>query len=154
MTRTVLFLCTGNYYRSRFAEIFFNWHADRRDVPWRAESRGLELFPDNIGPMSTHTMARLRRHGIPTEPYQRLPLVADHGDFEAAHHVVAVKESEHRPMLERMFPTWLEQVEFWEIHDLDCAGPHEAIPHLESEVLKLLGRLAAGPPTARDPSAS
>ena len=25
--KTVLFLCTGNYYRSRFAEIFFNWHA-------------------------------------------------------------------------------------------------------------------------------
>jgi protein-tyrosine-phosphatase len=25
MTRTVLFICTGNYYRSRFAEIFFNW---------------------------------------------------------------------------------------------------------------------------------
>ena len=144
MTRTVLFLCTGNYYRSRFAEIFFNWHAERRVVPWRAESRGLELFADNVGPMSTHTIARLRRHGIPDGPHQRLPLVAAHRDFESAHHVVAVKETEHRPMLERMFPTWLGRIEFWEIHDLNCASPQEAIPHLESEVLKLMGRLAGG----------
>ncbi len=25
--QTVLFLCTGNYYRSRYAEILFNWNA-------------------------------------------------------------------------------------------------------------------------------
>jgi protein-tyrosine phosphatase len=144
MTRTVLFICTGNYYRSRFAEIFFNWHAERQDLLWRAESRGLELFPDNIGPMSSHAIARLRGLGIPFERYKRLPVAASHEDFEAAHHVVAVKETEHRPMLEWMFPTWVERVEFWEIHDLDCASPQEAIPHLEREVFKLMGRLAGG----------
>jgi protein-tyrosine phosphatase len=149
MAGTVLFLCTGNYYRSRFAEIFFNWHAGRRSVLWRAESRGLELHPANIGPMSSHTIARLRTLGIPMEPYKRLPLAASHKDFEAAHHVVAVKETEHRPMLERIFPTWLDRVEFWEVHDLDCAEPHEAIPQLEGEVLRLLERLACETRTVR-----
>ncbi len=65
--------------------------------------------------------------------------------LEAAHHVVAVKETEHRPMLERMFPTWVERVEFWEVHDLDCAEPDEAIPHLEGEVMDLIDRLAGDP---------
>ena len=37
---TVLFLCSGNYYRSRFAEIFFNWLAPQQGLNWRAESRG------------------------------------------------------------------------------------------------------------------
>jgi protein-tyrosine phosphatase len=145
MTRTVLFICTGNYYRSRFAEIFFNWHAERRDLSWRAESRGLELSADNVGPMSTHTIARLRSLGIPLERYTRLPVAASHDDFDAAHHVVAVKETEHRPMLKRMFPTWVERAEFWEIHDLDCAGPDEAIPQLEGEVSDLIDRLASDP---------
>ena len=38
---TVLFLCSANYYRSRFAEHFFNWLAEINGMPWRADSRGL-----------------------------------------------------------------------------------------------------------------
>ncbi len=41
--KTVLFLCTGNYYRSRFAEALFNSVAGRMGLPWRASSRGLAL---------------------------------------------------------------------------------------------------------------
>src|SRR6266446_4485609 len=49
---TVLFLCTGNFYRSRFAEIYFNWLAPREKLLWRADSRGLALDPTNFGPLS------------------------------------------------------------------------------------------------------
>jgi len=140
--KTVLFLCTGNYYRSRFAEIFFNWHARQRGVAWTAESRGLALDPCNHGPISLHTVLRLRDLGIPLNGDVRRPLPVSHQDFEAAHHVVAVKELEHRPMIERRFPTWLERVEFWKVHDLDCAGPEEAFPHLEREVIGLMERLS------------
>ena len=57
--KRILFLCNGNYYRSRFAEIFFNWHAEQRKLRWRAESRGLALVMANPGPMSRFTVARL-----------------------------------------------------------------------------------------------
>jgi len=40
---TVLFLCSGNYYRSRFAEIFFNWLAEEKSLSWRAESRAIRI---------------------------------------------------------------------------------------------------------------
>jgi protein-tyrosine phosphatase len=140
--KTVLFLCTGNYYRSRFAEIFFNWHAPQRGLKWQATSRGLGLDPGNLGPLSSHTILRLRELGIPLERGQRLPMSASRHDFENADHIVAVKATEHRPMIERRFPTWLDQVEFWEVHDLDCAGPEEAMPCLEREVVELIGRLA------------
>jgi protein-tyrosine-phosphatase len=39
--KTVLFLGTGNNYRSRFAEALFNSVAGRMGLPWRASSRGL-----------------------------------------------------------------------------------------------------------------
>lgn len=38
--KTVLFLCTGNYYRSRFAEYLFNHLAEQQTLEWRAESLG------------------------------------------------------------------------------------------------------------------
>ena len=48
MPRTVLFLCTGNYYRSRFAEELFNDSARRAGLDWTATSRGLAL---ELGPV-------------------------------------------------------------------------------------------------------
>lgn len=150
--KTVMFLCTGNYYRSRFAEAFFNWHADQRGVAWRATSRGLALSPANPGPMSSHTRARLAHHRIDPAPYERMPLDVTHEDFAAADHVVAVKRTEHQPLMQRRFPEWQAKVEFWEVHDLDCALPSEAMPHLESEVLALLDRLC-GERTSRDSAA-
>ena len=37
--KIVLFLCTGNYYRSRFAEALFNSVARKMNLPWKASSR-------------------------------------------------------------------------------------------------------------------
>ncbi len=53
--QTVLFLCTGNYYRSRFAEHFFNHVAVREGLAWQADSRGLDVKEGrNPGPMAWH----------------------------------------------------------------------------------------------------
>lgn len=139
--KTVLFLCTGNYYRSRFAEIFFNWHATEQRLPWRADSRGLALDALNLGHMSGYTVNRLASMQMPVDEYRRDPKDLALGDLESADQIVAVKGSEHRPLIARRFPQWLDKIEFWEVHDIDCAAPEEALPHLEKEVLGLIRRL-------------
>ena len=56
--KRVLFLCTGNYYRSRFAEILFNHLAPQHNLDWHAESSGLHVQSDGIinsGPLSRFT---------------------------------------------------------------------------------------------------
>jgi protein-tyrosine phosphatase len=140
--KTVLFLCTGNYYRSRYAEILFNARAQEMGLAWNAVSRGLAPDPRNPGPMSRDTIAALQKQGITVEEYLRLPIKVTDNDFESNHHIVAVKEAEHRSMIQRDYPHRLENVEFWHVHDLDCCGPEEAISHLEQEVTGLLLRLS------------
>ena len=93
--------------------------------------------------MPRDTMVALGKLGIPFDNYLRSPLLVKEIDFKVAHHVVAVKEAEHRVMIELMFPTWLNRVEFWHVHDLDCWEPEVAIPTLNREVAGLLKRLTS-----------
>ena len=86
-------------------------------------------------------MAALQKQSIAFEDHLRLPLKVTDTDFESNDHVVAVKEAEHRPLIQRNFPQWLNQVEFWHVDDLDCCGSDEAFPHLDREVAALLLRL-------------
>jgi protein-tyrosine-phosphatase len=65
--QTVLFLCTGNYYRSRFAEALFDSVAGKLGMPWRASSRGLALERgvNNVGPMAVAAVQALEALGVP-----------------------------------------------------------------------------------------
>ena len=145
--KTVLFLCTGNYYRSRYAEILFNSKAEKMGLNWNAVSRGLAPDPRNSGPMFRDTMEALQKQGISFENHLRLPIKVTEADFESNDHVIAVKETEHRPMIQRNFPQWLDQVEFWHVDDLDCCGSDDAIPHLDREVAALVARLVQNTPS-------
>jgi protein-tyrosine phosphatase len=141
VSRTVLFLCTGNYYRSRFAEIYFNHLAVNHGSAWRADSRGLQLHPDNPGQISSHTRRWLAELGIPLPQPLRYPEPIEEADLTSAGLVVAVKEAEHRPMMETLFPEWADRVEYWHVHDLDVWEPESAFPLLRGHVEELVQRL-------------
>ncbi len=109
--KTLLFLCTGNYYRSRFAELYFRHLAAQHGLDWRADSRGLRLHAGNEEPISTHTIQECQRLGISTVPI-RWPLELVESDLATATLTVAVKETEHRPLIQMNFPTWEHCVEY------------------------------------------
>jgi protein-tyrosine phosphatase len=144
--QTVLFLCTGNYYRSRFAEILFNHLARERKLNWRAESRGLNLKigTHNVGPLSVHTMKACATRGLAVPVPLRMPLAACEDDFTSARLVIAVKEAEHRTYLSRLFPDWQDRVRYWHVHDLDAASAEVAMADLEVLVRALVNELAEG----------
>ena len=143
MAATVLFLCTGNYYRSRFAEQFFNEQARQRQLAWQATSRGLQPSLENLGFMSRHALERLNSLGMaPREPL-RLPMDLQSSDLMTAELTVAMNEVEHRPLMAARFPEWTEQVRYWRIHDLDVADADSGLAAIESAVLALLDELSA-----------
>jgi protein-tyrosine phosphatase len=144
MPRQILFLCTGNYYRSRFAEELFNHLAPQAGLDWVATSRGLNPDPGcNIGPISAHTRNAMSVRGLrPAEPI-RFPMALSEEDLTAADMVIALKEAEHRRMLTRQFPGWPDRVRYWHVHDLDLATGEEATAEIEGLVVELIDSLRA-----------
>jgi protein-tyrosine phosphatase len=143
--KKVLFLCTGNYYRSRFAEELFNHLTGAAGIPWRADSRALaiERGVENVGPMSRHTAEALHERGIKPEEPLRYPLELNEQDLRSSARVIALKEAEHRPLVESRFAAFAGRVEYWHVHDLDGAAPQEALAQVEVLVRELVAGLVA-----------
>src|SRR5438046_4510439 len=92
--KAVLFLCTGNYYRSRFAEVLFNSVAAKMGLPWRASSRGLALERgvNNVGPMAASAIKALEAIGVRAgDAITRMPAQVTTDDLEGAALLVALK---------------------------------------------------------------
>ena len=78
--KTVLFLCSGNYYRSRFAEYYFQHLAIQSRIPWKAKSRGLQIPGGLEGPLSQYTREECERLEI-LPPAIREPLTLTAADL-------------------------------------------------------------------------
>lgn len=142
----MLFLCTGNYYRSRFAELWFNHRAPREGLEWRATSRGLGLVPErNSGCISEFTRTRLAERGVRLEEPVRFPEASTVEDLRQAERIIAMKRAEHEPMLRVRFPEEHLRVEYWHIDDVDCELPDCALEKLEQQVETLILELASVP---------
>lgn len=139
----VLFLCTGNYYRSRFAEELFNHRAPQLGLPWSATSRALaiERGVNNVGPLSVHTRKALDERSIVARAADRMPAACIVSDLESAALVVALKESEHRPLLAERFRGWEDRVTYWHVDDIDFASPVIALSEIDRHVERLIARL-------------
>jgi protein-tyrosine phosphatase len=137
----ILFLCTGNYYRSRFSEVLFNHLAREAGISrWLADSRGLHVQPDGVvnhGPISIHTIDGLKLRKIPLALPQRHPLQVTDADLASSKITIAIKEAEHRPLMQKLHPTFADKITYWHVHDLDMAHPEQALPELEALVRTL-----------------
>jgi protein-tyrosine phosphatase len=150
----ILFLCTGNYYRSRFAEALWNHLEAEAPIGWQADSRGLRLSlgTGNVGSISALALDGLRQRGVVLPAPIRPPRQATNEDFAVAACAVAVSGAEHRPMMVEHFSRWAQAVEYWDVEDVGLCDPALALQLLDGGVRALRGRLAAArgrEPTAR-----
>ena len=106
--KKVLFLCTGNYYRSRFAEYLFNHLAAEREINWQAFSRGLALERGiyNVGAVSKYVIQKLSEQNIKLGDNLSYPVAAAKKDFNKADRIIALDEREHRPLMSLKFRKW------------------------------------------------
>jgi protein-tyrosine phosphatase len=140
--KRVLFVCSGNYYRSRLAEILFNHAADAAGLAWEAASRGL-LKAGELRGISEHAAAYLKEaklEHLAAEP--RNPLVLDVEDLTDSDLTVALCRDEHQPMIEQKFLSLARalhktgRIRYWNIYD---------IPGRPHAIVRLLGGGHKGP---------
>jgi protein-tyrosine phosphatase len=92
--------------------------------------------------MSRYTVEGLRERGVPVDGDHRDPKRLTLPDLANSELVIALKEAEHRQMMQEQFPLFADQIEYWQIDDVDCAGSEEALPVLEDRLRKLVERLS------------
>lgn len=141
MDRRLLFICTGNYYRSRFAEMLFNAQAAEFNLHWKADSRGIETSSYNIGPIYPFVLTKLELLGIPIIDKPRMPIQLYKRDLESADLVIALNAVEHIPLMRHRFSNWVDKIAYWNVPDLDLMGPEEALSQIEKNVTDLIHQL-------------
>jgi protein-tyrosine phosphatase len=144
MESRVLFICTGNYYRSRFAEAVFNHHAEALGLPWRAFSRGLAIHlvpPEFL--LSPHTHEHLASRAIQVRHTAPGRAQLTEEDLTSSEIVIALKDDEHRPMIRKLFPHWEDRIVFWDIADQPEQRPNEGLAATEKMVQRLIAELAS-----------
>ncbi len=139
--RRVLFICTGNFYRSRFAEAVFNHYAEQRQIPWTAFSRGLAVHLAE-GHLSTFAAEALNTRQIELRHTGagRIRLTAD--DLHNSNHCIALDRSEHFQMMLNQFPLWADKIDYWDVSDIPFRSPIDALPEIELRVMQLLERVS------------
>lgn len=121
--KQVIFICTGNFYRSRLAEELFNYYVGETNLPWEATSRG--MVDSSFGGISPVAFEYLKKRGLspridPTR--DSIPLKVS--DIEKAELLIAMNQEEHEPMLREKFgqiPRILAQrnrLRYWNVCDV------------------------------------
>ena len=141
--RRILFICTGNIYRSRFAEALFNHHAGRAGLEWEASSRGLQIDLAS-GILAPQTRDALLERGISLHHTARESTALEESDLTGAALVVALNREEHQPMMKQCFPRWADRVDYWDIRDVEFESPKRALPRIEGHVFRLVEILTEG----------
>ena len=143
--KNLLFLCTGNYYRSRFAEELFNAEAQRRKLAWCAVSAGLkvkETRHQNPGKLSFLVPIALRWRGIEPARAEAEPMQLEEKHLERADRIIATCRREHEPMVKALFPQYLPDTQFWEVEDIGFEEPGKAMLRLGHMTLDLMNGLS------------
>jgi protein-tyrosine phosphatase len=134
-------VCTGNYYRSRFAEILFNALSEQQGLYHQAFSKGLRLSKNNKGPISKHCIAYFSEQ-YPNLKYDlRMPIPFDQEDFDFYDSIILMDKTEHHPMIEKRYPEQQDKVTYWNIVDDYIKSPEDVLPILEKKIIELTNEL-------------
>jgi protein-tyrosine phosphatase len=151
----VCFVCTGNYYRSRFAEATFNFMAKECGEKYVAESRGLNIsaadkVAADYGELSPYTKNKMEELDIPISftSSKRQPISKqDLKDFDI---IVVMDRSEHFSMVKSFVGEDEDMIlsaknfKYWAIKDVFDWKPEETLGAILANVNKFFNEIRWG----------
>jgi protein-tyrosine phosphatase len=136
----VLFLCTGNFYRSRLAEELLRAYSEIQGIDLVSDSAALGDIPNpiNIGPISQEALKYLDKNGIKSDPDERYPKKCTVADIVSADIIIGLNEREHRCWFEEQFSDFKQKcVRYWHVPDVE-EDPDRRGPALMDENIRML----------------
>lgn len=129
--KKVLFIGSGNSYRSKFAEAFFN-NRGKLECLFMLHTHGIGRYPSSRYPYSYSSLIDKKK---PTKKLNKVSkkVCTDDNlfdgedcfmhfhrnltkeDFDHCDYIIAMNESEHRDYLEKHFPLFADKIEYWDI---------------------------------------
>ncbi|MDB4459112.1 low molecular weight phosphatase family protein [bacterium] len=122
--KQILFVCTGNFYRSRLAELLFNHYAQEAGLDWTADSRGLldRPGPRGLSPSASKYLKERDLDHLTVDPRSGRPIKLDH--LERFELIVGMCRKEHASLMLTRFgqiPRMMEKegtLRYWNVDDL------------------------------------
>ena len=97
---------------------------------------------NNVGSLSPFALKALEKRGLAAKDDKRFPQQCAVADLESADLIVALMDSEHRPLIRERFCGWEDRVEYWQVGDIDVTQPDVALSSIETEIAALIEKLA------------
>ena len=122
--KKVLFVCTGNWYRSRLAEVLFNHYAAQHDTVWEAESRGLSENSrmKGLSPSALRYLASIGFEGAESFACEPRPIRVE--DLESFNLIIGMNRKEHEPMMKTRYGQMAKiladnkKIRYWNVFDV------------------------------------
>ena len=122
------FVCTGNLYRSKYAEACFNYLCIQNNITdIRAFSRGLRVQPTEKYEhgesftfpirLAIPSYERIKKRNIPFCLVGATNQMLDNYDCASSEKIILMNKDEHMPWMEKKHSEYLDKVECLEIGD-------------------------------------
>ena len=138
----ILFVCTGNYYRSKFCENVWQYLLEKFNQEGKVSSSGLKpelalLWKEAFGNVSPFTTKALNKIGVPLYDDSSLHLLTEY-EVKSNDKIVFINRDEHMPLLSDLeISVPISKIIAWENEDVDQEFPIETLFLMMSNVCDL-----------------
>jgi len=141
--KKVLFVCTANIHRSRFAEEVFNFFCTKHNKDYHAFSAGLRVGDYSYRKIYFPALENLKIFNIiPKRPNDLSKHIKD-VNLENYDKIICMDEDEHKPMVNSDPKLSNYNFEYWNITDMPKVDSNVSLPICYKKVENLLNEMSS-----------
>ena len=133
----VLFVCTANIHRSRFAEEVFNYFSEKNKKSASAFSAGLRVGDYNFRKIYYPALDNLEKFNILPKRADELSVHINNIDLNQYDRLICMDKNEHKPMVQSDSHLSTFKFEYWDITDMPKVDSNISLPKCYKQVESL-----------------